>query len=221
MTNEEELAKIISSTREIETILKEKFNANGKGIHTYLDSIENKIDNQLLKDLRFIATIRNKSMHESSFKVDNFNRYENVVKKSIIKLNSITIKKGIEIRPKRGNNIQKENNKSYSFIFKIIVLFILFLIFKDTNISYLMHKDRNNLYTPVSNIGEEINENINNLSYKTYTQPKVTSNFKCEGKTYCSQMSSCEEATFYINNCPDTKMDGDGDGIPCRRQWCH
>lgn len=44
--------------------------------------------------------------------------------------------------------------------------------------------------------------------------------FKCEGKTHCSQMSSCEEATFYIKNCPDTKMDGDRDGIPCESQWC-
>lgn len=27
-------------------------------------------------------------------------------------------------------------------------------------------------------------------------------------------MSSCEEATFYLKNCPGTKIDGDGDGIP-------
>ncbi|WP_338590152.1 excalibur calcium-binding domain-containing protein [Shewanella khirikhana] len=44
--------------------------------------------------------------------------------------------------------------------------------------------------------------------------------FRCEGKTHCREMRSCEEATFYINNCPNTKMDGDGDGIPCERQLC-
>jgi TPP-dependent indolepyruvate ferredoxin oxidoreductase alpha subunit len=44
--------------------------------------------------------------------------------------------------------------------------------------------------------------------------------FRCEGKTRCSQMSSCEEATFYLRNCPGTEMDGDGDGIPCESQWC-
>jgi hypothetical protein len=44
--------------------------------------------------------------------------------------------------------------------------------------------------------------------------------FRCEGKTRCSQMSSCEEAKFYIRNCPGTEMDGDGDGIPCESQWC-
>ncbi|MEY4590115.1 MAG: hypothetical protein RL497_2191 [Pseudomonadota bacterium] len=46
------------------------------------------------------------------------------------------------------------------------------------------------------------------------------SHFKCEGKTYCSQMSSCDEARFYLNNCPGTKMDGDNDRIPCEEQWC-
>ncbi|QOP42547.1 excalibur calcium-binding domain-containing protein [Sulfurimonas sediminis] len=33
-------------------------------------------------------------------------------------------------------------------------------------------------------------------------------------------MTSCEEATYFINNCPNTKMDGDHDGVPCERQWC-
>jgi hypothetical protein len=33
-------------------------------------------------------------------------------------------------------------------------------------------------------------------------------------------MRSCTEATFFLRNCPNTKMDGDNDGIPCKRQWC-
>lgn len=46
------------------------------------------------------------------------------------------------------------------------------------------------------------------------------SGFHCEGKTRCSQMSSCAEATFYLQNCPGTEMDGDKDGIPCESQHC-
>ncbi len=45
--------------------------------------------------------------------------------------------------------------------------------------------------------------------------------YGCEGKTHCSQMTSCEEAEYYLRNCPGTEMDGDGDGIPCESQWCH
>ena len=44
--------------------------------------------------------------------------------------------------------------------------------------------------------------------------------FKCDGRKYCSQMTSCEEATFFLKNCPGTQMDGDGNGIPCEKQWC-
>jgi cold shock CspA family protein len=44
--------------------------------------------------------------------------------------------------------------------------------------------------------------------------------FTCDGRTMCSQMKSCEEATFFLKNCPGTKMDGNNDGVPCEKQWC-
>jgi hypothetical protein len=46
------------------------------------------------------------------------------------------------------------------------------------------------------------------------------SQYKCDGRTYCSQMTSCEEATYFLRNCPGVKMDGNNDGVPCERQWC-
>ncbi len=45
--------------------------------------------------------------------------------------------------------------------------------------------------------------------------------FRCDGRRYCSQMKSCEEAKYFLANCPGVKMDGDRDGIPCEDQWCH
>ena len=42
----------------------------------------------------------------------------------------------------------------------------------------------------------------------------------CDGRTHCSHMRSCEEATYFIQHCPNTKMDGDRDGVPCEEQWC-
>jgi len=46
-------------------------------------------------------------------------------------------------------------------------------------------------------------------------------NMKCDGRSYCSQMTSCEEAMFFIKNCPNTSMDGNNDGVPCQKQWCN
>ena len=47
------------------------------------------------------------------------------------------------------------------------------------------------------------------------------SGFSCEGKQYCSEMTSCKEARFYLKNCPNVKIDGDNDGIPCESQVCN
>ncbi len=50
--------------------------------------------------------------------------------------------------------------------------------------------------------------------------PSATAQFSCDGRTHCSQMRSCAEATYFIQHCPGTQMDGNHDGVPCERQWC-
>nr|WP_318382941.1 excalibur calcium-binding domain-containing protein [uncultured Enterobacter sp.] len=44
--------------------------------------------------------------------------------------------------------------------------------------------------------------------------------YECNGRQYCSQVNSCAEAKWVLNNCPNPKMDGDHDGIPCEQQHC-
>lgn len=39
----------------------------------------------------------------------------------------------------------------------------------------------------------------------------------CGNKKHCSEMSSCEEARFYFEQCGVKSLDGDGDGTPCER----
>lgn len=58
---------------------------------------------------------------------------------------------------------------------------------------------------------------VRNLADNTPDAPQL---FQCDGRTMCSQMHSCAEATFFIKQCPGAKMDGDGDGVPCESQWC-
>jgi hypothetical protein len=48
----------------------------------------------------------------------------------------------------------------------------------------------------------------------------VSSAFRCDGRTHCSQMTSCAEATYFLRNCPNVQMDGNRDGVPCEQQWC-
>ena len=39
----------------------------------------------------------------------------------------------------------------------------------------------------------------------------------CASAPYCKDMRHCAEADFYFRKCGLTRLDGDGDGIPCER----
>ena len=56
---------------------------------------------------------------------------------------------------------------------------------------------------------------IDQKSIKSKKVDLASKHFKCDGRQYCSQMTSRAEAEFFIKNCPNTRMDGDKDGIPC------
>lgn len=88
----------------------------------------------------------------------------------------------------------------------IIILGVAFFYFR-TNYYDL---DENNLSKGISS------ERLQGIEIK-----EAVSKFTCQGKTYCSEMVSCEEAKFYLKNCPNQNTDGDGDGEPCESQWCN
>ena len=39
----------------------------------------------------------------------------------------------------------------------------------------------------------------------------------CGNKKHCSEMSSCEEAKYYLTQCGVKSLDGNGDGVPCEK----
>ncbi len=49
-------------------------------------------------------------------------------------------------------------------------------------------------------------------------KPAATSGgFTCAGKRYCREMTSCEEAKFYLTQCGVSSLDGNKDGVPCAK----
>lgn len=53
----------------------------------------------------------------------------------------------------------------------------------------------------------------------TSTTPKETP-FSCDGRTLCSQMTSCKEAEYFLRHCPNVQLVDNGDRVPCERQLC-
>jgi hypothetical protein len=80
----------IRSSKRIETTLVRLFDAQGKGLHEKLTSVEKKLPVSLVKRIRYIATIRNKLIHEHEYrKMDDrasFKRAVRHVNKELKKL---------------------------------------------------------------------------------------------------------------------------------------
>ena len=67
MTKDEVIGRLVSGSKEIESAL-EALGAEGTGLHTKALSIESHLGTALVKKIQFIATIRNKAVHEDAFK---------------------------------------------------------------------------------------------------------------------------------------------------------
>lgn len=66
----------ITRTKALEALL-ESLGATGKGLHEKVSSVQAKLPPPLVKKLRFVATIRNKIVHESDYqKMDDRGGFE-------------------------------------------------------------------------------------------------------------------------------------------------
>lgn len=59
------------------------------------------------------------------------------------------------------------------------------------------------------------NKNVQTQVKEAKTKQAAKADFSCGSKRFCKQMSSCEEARFYLNQCGLNRLDRDNDGIPC------
>ncbi|MDX8130234.1 cold shock domain-containing protein [Methylomonas sp. OY6] len=103
----------------------------------------------------------------------------------------------------------KHKNSNYRSVFSSVVIVVLVVGFA---VNKFKSRESTISWSPP----------VAEVSYQPLEQPEiqVTTKFTCEGKTRCTQMTSCEEAMFYLNNCPGSVTDGDNDGRPCEDQWC-
>src|SRR4051794_21094584 len=57
----------ITRVKALESLLEQALGATGKGLHEKVTSVQAKLPPALVKRLRFIASVRNKLMHEASY----------------------------------------------------------------------------------------------------------------------------------------------------------
>jgi cold shock CspA family protein len=109
-----------------------------------------------------------------------------------------------------GEKARKPNQSSYGFwTFKSATKLFIILTFAGAIAYSKYQKSQAGSPMPIQSPASS--------SSITTPQPQ----FSCDGRTHCSQMTSCAEAIYFIQNCLNTTMDGDRDGIPCESQWCN
>ncbi|MGC4076379.1 MAG: hypothetical protein QM702_04970 [Rubrivivax sp.] len=62
---------IVDAAKRIETTLVEQFGAEGRGLHEKLSSVESRIPPNLQRTIRYLATVRNKAMHEDGYEIED------------------------------------------------------------------------------------------------------------------------------------------------------
>lgn len=65
-----QIGEIVERSKNLEAMLK-KLGAEGRGMHELISSIQEKLELELIKKLRFIATLRNQAIHEPEFDIDS------------------------------------------------------------------------------------------------------------------------------------------------------
>ncbi|QDU30326.1 hypothetical protein ETAA8_54460 [Anatilimnocola aggregata] len=56
---------VVKRCKRLESLLTEHFGADGRGLHEKISSVERELTPALVKRLRFIASVRNKLVHEA------------------------------------------------------------------------------------------------------------------------------------------------------------
>ncbi|MEM0982416.1 MAG: DUF4145 domain-containing protein [Planctomycetota bacterium] len=87
-----DIDRIIRLSKQIESHLERRHGASGKGLHEKISSIERKLDETSVRHLRYIATIRNKLVHEDDYnRIDDKDQFK---RRSKAALKAVGLKKG-------------------------------------------------------------------------------------------------------------------------------
>ena len=212
---------VVTQSKTLEALLEQKFGATGRGLHEKLSSIEYQLEAGLVKNIRWIATMRNKVVHEN-FQLTNQNDFlrscqraleglQNSQHTTSERVNSSS-RNSYNTTPKRivshSRRKTKRKNESGGFFGTIITVIIFGIIgyFVYGFIQDSLHRN------------ELTNQPVIQETLEIANTQAVNSNpnhFQCDGRKHCSQMRSLEEARWFVRNCPNTQMDGNNDGEPC------
>jgi S-DNA-T family DNA segregation ATPase FtsK/SpoIIIE len=76
-------------SKQIESLLEQQLQAEGRGLHEKVTSVESLLSQELVRKLRWIATVRNKVVHEADFDIENPTEFRESCEQVIAQLKTI------------------------------------------------------------------------------------------------------------------------------------
>ncbi len=134
-----QIETVLKYSKKIETLLGQ-LGAEGKGIHSKVSSIEEHLNENFVKDIRYIATIRNKTVHEDGFEVENIDSFSELSEHIINQLESI-YNENVEINTA---DRLKEEGKYDTFKKIFLVAVIALTLYNISQISNKLIEEENN-----------------------------------------------------------------------------
>lgn len=81
-----EIEPVVLRIRQLEKLLREKYHANGQGLHALISSCEERLPHRLIEDIRYIATTRNRLVNEEEFQLDDLDAFLALCDQCILEL---------------------------------------------------------------------------------------------------------------------------------------
>lgn len=97
--------KLTQISQSLEQLLQTRYNAEGRGLHEKLTSVECQVPLRVQKKIRYIATIRNKATHENvDIARENFDKVQEAYKQIQFELNGGSSRRQPRSRDERASS---------------------------------------------------------------------------------------------------------------------
>lgn len=117
---------VIRLSKTAEHILETDYAAEGRGLHEKLSSAEGKIPPALFKKLRYVATIRNKLVHELNYELENPEEFFITARQAIAELEKLAFQPVKKTEKNTSAELAKNASEEESPLW-YSVLFLLFI----------------------------------------------------------------------------------------------
>ena len=110
-----QIAEVLEKSRLTERELRAR-GAQGRGLHQMITSLEGRLEPSVAKQLRFVASVRNRVVHDSNVSGETMQRWREAVADSISRL------------PGAGAHVSTDDGSSATVVTVFIILMILYFV---------------------------------------------------------------------------------------------